>query len=270
MHYNTFLPSEDLTPFINYYWSLEVSSDASAEKQIIVPDGGIELAFILGDDIRRYVSDTEYVLQPRAMILGQTDKPFYVQPTGHVKSFAASFSPYGFSLFTHIPLKKLRDKETPTSEVFGELAAAKLDSAVVNAPSTNDRISALESFLLSKLGNQQVIENVVQDTVQLISAAKGDLSIANLANHDANRKRQLERKFLQTVGMSPKKLCKLVRMQTALKLLLNQDASLTDIAHNGRYYDQSHFIKDFRDFTGVAPSRFLLEKSTALSTAFYK
>ena len=107
MDYNTFEPSEDLAPFINFYWTLEVPPEESTEKQIIVPDGGIELAFILGDDIKRFISDTDFVLQPRAMVLGQTNKPFYVQPTGYVHSFAVSFSPLRWSFVTTLPLTAL-------------------------------------------------------------------------------------------------------------------------------------------------------------------
>jgi AraC-like DNA-binding protein len=270
MDYNTFDPSEDLAPFINYYWTLEVPPEQSSEKQTIVPDGGIELAFILGDDIRRFVSDTEFVLQPRAMVLGQTSQPFYVQPTGYVNSFAASFSPFGFALFADVPLKDLRNKETPLAEVFGQTDASRLEQAIIDAPTTRDRIKAVEAFLLERLTDEKRIEDLVLKTVQLISNSNGQVAIDDVASQDASQKRQLERKFLQQVGMSPKQLCKLVRMQTALKLLLNQEGSLTDIAHNSRYYDQSHFIKDFKHFTGVSPSKFLLDKSTALSTAFYK
>ncbi|ASP40216.1 AraC family transcriptional regulator [Bacterioplanes sanyensis] len=270
MDYNTFEPSEELASLINFYWTLEVAAEENPAKQIIVPDGGIELVFILGDDIRRFISETEFVLQPRAMILGQTSQPFYVQPTGYVNSFAASFSPFGFSLFVDMPLKELRNKETPIAEVFGQPAADRLEQAIIDAPTTKDRIKAVEAFLLDRLTHQQRIEGVVQKTVQLISESNGQLSIDDAARYDASQQRQLERKFLQQVGMSPKQLCKLVRMQSALKLLLNQEGSLTDIAHDSRYYDQSHFIKDFKHFTGVSPSKFLLDKSSALSTAFYK
>lgn len=76
MNYQTFKPHSDLASLVNLYWTLEVSAEDSSQKQRIVPDGCIELAFILGDDIKRYTSEDDYILQPRAMVLGQTMDPF--------------------------------------------------------------------------------------------------------------------------------------------------------------------------------------------------
>lgn len=70
--------------------------------------------------------------------------------------------------------------------------------------------------------------------------------------------------------MSPKQLGKVIRLQTALKMLLNQQSkSLTKIAYESEYYDQAHFIKDFKEFTGINPKEFLEDEEMALSTLFY-
>lgn len=270
MNYSTFPPNEDLAPFVNFFWTLEVFPEENSEKQRIVPDGCIELAFILGDDIKRYISEKEYIIQPRAMVLGQTVKPFYIQPTGYVHTFAVSFSPCGFSNFVNVPIKELRNKETPISELFGEKEAKELEISINKALSTSERIKVLEEFLFSKLRNQKIIEDVVKTTVKLLFVNDGNISINGIVNSDSSQKRQLERRFLEVVGISPKQLCKLIRLQTALKLLINQEESLTDIAYKSNYYDQSHFIKDFREFTGVVPKQFLIDKSMALSSVFYK
>lgn len=72
-------------------------------------------------------------------------------------------------------------------------------------------------------------------------------------------------------GVSPKQLGKLIRLQTALKMLLNQQSeNLTDIAYNSEYFDQAHFIKDFREFTGINPKEFITHENLALSALFYK
>ena len=113
MDYQTFEPHADLKSLISCYWTLEVPADHEATKQRIVPDGCIEMAFILGDDIKRYTSDDEFILQPRAMVLGQILEPFYIQPTGYVNTFAIRFYPYGFANFVSEPIQNLANKETP-------------------------------------------------------------------------------------------------------------------------------------------------------------
>ncbi|EXJ10093.1 helix-turn-helix domain-containing protein [Nitrincola nitratireducens] len=270
MDYKRFSPSKDLASIVNFYWTLEVATQESSEKQRIVPDGCIELAFILGDDIRRYTSEYEYIIQPRAMVLGQTVSPFYIQPTGYVNTFSASFFPHGFSNFISMPLKNIRNKETSIYELFDNDEAEGLERNIIKAVNTAERIEILEVFLLSILSRQQTIENVVKETVDILFLNNGNISINGIINSDPSQRRKLERQFLDIVGVSPKQLGKLIRLQVALRKLINQEESLTNIAHESHYYDQSHFIKDFKEFTGVKPSDFLNEKSTALSSLFYK
>ncbi len=70
MNYQTFRPHMDLKSLVNFYWTLEVSAEENSQKQRIIPDGCIEMAFILGDDIKRYTSEDDFIIQPRAMVLG--------------------------------------------------------------------------------------------------------------------------------------------------------------------------------------------------------
>ena len=76
---------------------------------------------------------------------------------------------------------------------------------------------------------------------------------------------------MKQIGISPKQLGKVIRLQTALQLLLNRESeSLTAIAYESEYYDQAHFIKDFKEFTGVTPKDFLEDRHMSLSSLFYK
>ena len=75
-------------------------------------------------------------------------------------------------------------------------------------------------------------------------------------SNNINR-RQLARKFSSAIGLSPKQLAKTVRIQTTLKILLNKEiTSLTDLAYENEYFDQAHFIKEFKEFTGLTPKEF--------------
>lgn len=270
MNYETFPPSPDLAPFVRCYWTLEVSPDESKEKQRIVPDGCIELAFILGDNIKRYTSDSEFIIQPRAMVLGQTVEPFYIQPVGYVHTFAASFYPYGFSSFISDSVIKLNNVETAINQLFEKDEAEQLEESIITALDTRERIDVLESFLRSKLVSKETVENIVRSTVDLIVLNGGNISINKIVGADQSLKRKLERQFLSVVGISPKQLSKLIRLQTALKLIANRRDNLTNIAYASHYYDQSHFIKDFKEFTGVNPRDFLDEESMKLAALLYK
>lgn len=275
MDYQTYQPHPDLESIISCYWTLEVPADKDVQRQRIVPDGTIEMAFILGDDIKRYTSEEEFIIQPRSMVLGQIIDPFYIEPTGTVNTFAIRFYPYGFANFVSVPIKDLAKTETPIEVLFGEEAAKKLEQDIIQATGTEQRIEIIESFLQNKLNEQvmvsNIVTNIVRETIDTLLATKGSASITDILKGDLSKRRQLERMFVKQVGVSPKQLGKLIRLQSALKMLLKQeDESLTNIAYNSEYYDQAHFIKDFKEFTGVSPKEFLGNDNMVLSSAFYK
>lgn len=270
MNYQTFQPHPDLESLVKCYWTLEVPAQTDVQRQRIIPDGCIEMAFILADDIKRYTSQDDYILQPRAMVLGQTIDPFYIEPTGRVNTFAIRFYPYGFANFVTIPSKNLVNKETPLTLLFGEMPAKELEEKMKRATDAQQRIDIIEDFLLDKLKNKTTIDTIVKSTIDMIMSTKGSAAINTILKDNLSKRRQLERKFIQQIGISPKQLGKVIRLQTALKLLLNrQTEKLTEIAYESEYYDQSHFIKDFKEFTGTNPKEFLGDSSMSLSSLFY-
>jgi AraC-like DNA-binding protein len=270
MNYQTFQPHVDLEPLVKCYWTLEVPDGKPYERQRIIPDGCIEMAFILGDDIKRYTAGNEFILQPRAMVLGQTIEPFYIEPTGYVNTFAVRFYPYGFANFVTAPINNLANKETPIALLFGESPASSLEQKIIQAKDTAERIAIVEKFLLDKLNDQVTIDGIVKTTIDTLLSTKGSSPIKTILEKDLSKRRQLERKFSKQIGISPKQLGKVIRLQTALKMLLNQEpGSLTQIAYESQYYDQTHFIKDFKEFTGTTPKEFLDDDKMTLSSLFY-
>lgn len=271
MNYQTFQPHSDLDSLVSCYWTLEVPAESDAQRQRIIPDGTIEMAFILGDDIKRYTSGNEFIIQPRAMVLGQTMEPFYIQPTGYVNTFAIRFYPHGFANFVTTPIKNLSNKETPIELLFGEKTATELKHKIIEATNSNERIGIIEKFLLDKLNEKATIDKIVKTTINALLATNGSASISTILKEDLSKRRQLERNFKNQIGVSPKQLGKVIRLQTALKMLLNKKTeNLTDIAYESDYFDQAHFIKDFKEFTGINPKEFLGNENMALSTLFYK
>lgn len=271
INYQTFKPNTDLESLISCYWTLEVPADNNSQKQRIVPDGCIEMAFILGDDIKRYTSEDKFILQPRSMVLGQTIEPFYIEPTGYVNTFAIRFYPYGFANFVAIPIKDLANKETPIELLFRKKIAKELEIKIIKATDTKERIEIIETFLLDMLNEKTTVDNIVKITIDTLLATNGSASINTILKDNLSKRRQLERNFKKQIGISPKQLGKMIRLQTALKMLLNKKTeNLTNIAYESEYFDQAHFIKDFKEFTGINPKDFLDNDNMILSTLFYK
>ena len=271
MNYQTFQPHSDLKSLIKCHWTLEVPAQKDTKRQLIIPDGCIEMIFILGDDVKRYTSEDKFIIQPREMVLGQITEPFFIEPTGYVNSFAVRFYPYGFTNFVSTSIKKLANKETPIALLFGENPSKELGQKIAQATDTKKRIEIIEGFLSDKLNDKSTIDNIVKTTIDTILLTKGGSPINTILKDDLSKRRQLERKFTKQIGISPKQLGKVIRLQAALQMLLNrQSENLTMIAYESEYYDQAHFIKDFKEFTGTTPKEFLEDDKMSLSSILYK
>jgi AraC-like DNA-binding protein len=270
MDYQTFKPHPDLKTIVKCYWTLEVPEQKDVQRQLILPDGCVDMCFILGDDIKRYTSNDDYIIQPRQMLLGQITEQFYIEPTGYVNTFAIRFYPYGFANFVNVPLNELVNKETPLTELFGDKKTEPLSRKIIQAKTTDERIDIAEKFLVDILNDKVTIDNIVKSTIDTMLLSKGRKPLISILN-DATKRRQLERNFIKQIGLSPKQLSKVIRLQTTLHMLLSQKTkTLIDIAYENEYYDQAHFIKDFKEFTGITPKEFLTDDKMALSSVLYK
>ncbi|WP_298897256.1 helix-turn-helix domain-containing protein [uncultured Psychroserpens sp.] len=271
MNYQTYKPNSKLESIVKFYWTLEVPFDPKNQKQKIVPDGCIEMTFNFGDKIKRYTSENDFILHPNAMLMGQRTKSYYILPVGNVETFAICFYPIGFINFIKTSLENLVNKETPISKLFEPTEANDLEKQMTQATDTQERIKIIETFLLKKLNDKDTVSNIVKSTVDALLKTNGTTSINAILKDNVSKRRQLERYFRKQVGISPKQLGKAIRLQTTLNLLLNKKSeTLTDIAYENEYFDQNHFIKDFKDLVGITPKEFLGNEHMALSALFYK
>jgi AraC-like DNA-binding protein len=259
MKYNTIEPNEKLADFIKCYWTLDAEKQIYPEKQRIVPDGCMEMIFHYGDLYKQYLADGSFIIQPKCFVFGQVTQPLEVEPTGETGIFAVRFSPNGFVPFTEFPIHKMENKALPLIELFGEEVNV-LENRVLKASSNEERVKIVEAFFTKLISDSRVIDRITKSSVTLILELKGQLTIDELSDNLSVNKRKLERKFASVIGVSPKQLSKMVRIQSVLKSLLeNNFSNLTDVAYENNFYDQAHFIKEFKEFTGVSPKDFYSE-----------
>lgn len=254
MDYQTFQPHPDLADFIKCYWTLDSPGEDIPQVQTIVPDGCMEMIFHYGDLYKQYVGN-ELIVQPRSCVFGQLTEPLKIIPTGITGIFSVRFHHNGFIPFATLPIKEMDNRAVSLDEIFGN-SGTELERKILSAKKTEDKIAVAEAFLLERL-NTQTIDRIVQCTVDLLLSVNGQISVNELSRQTNINRRLLERKFSSTIGLSPKQLSKTIRLQTTLKLLLHKEySSLTALAHESEYYDQAHFIKDFKEFTGLTPKEF--------------
>ncbi len=256
MIHKIFEPHQDLATFVKCYWTLEIPEEQSPKINTIVPDGCIKMIFHYEAPYKHYRENGSSTLLAKSFVIGQLTRPYDVQPTGKTGTFFVCFHPNGFSPFTNFSIKEMENKAIPLEELFGK-DGQDIGQHILNAESTQERVNLIERFLFNRLTNTEAIDQIVESTVESILTANGQLSVSELSEQNNTSRRQLARKFSTAIGLSPKQLSKTIRLQAALKLLLtNKVTSLTDLAYENEYYDQAHFIKDFKEFTGLTPKEF--------------
>ncbi|MBU2899576.1 helix-turn-helix transcriptional regulator [Maribacter dokdonensis] len=256
MNPKIFEPQQNLKEWVQCYWTLESAIEDTPVKNTIIPDGTMKLIFHYGDTYRHHPNSKESFILPKCFLIGQLTQPYIVEPLGVTGTFVVRFQPNGFFPFADINIKEIQNTAVPLDVLFDQEGEI-LGNQILEAHSTAERIALIETFLLDRLIDKKNIDHIVKSTIETILEANGQFSVNELSKQNNIHRRQLVRKFSSTIGLSPKQLSKTIRIQNTLKKLLTEEVtSLTDLAYENEYFDQAHFIKDFKEFTGLTPKEF--------------
>lgn len=259
MNYQVYTPIPELQQFVKCFWTLEDEAVDEPVRQRIVPDGCMEMIFHYGDLYRQYFEDGSSIIQPRSFVFGQLTKHLEIAPTGISGIVSARFLPDGLTPFLSIPVSELQNKAVSIDKIFGKKGKL-LEEKIVTATNNELRIKLLQDFLLSMLIDKKTIDTIAKNCTEVILQTRGQLDISALADKTNTNRRNLERRFITAIGLSPKQLSKVIRLQATLKMLEQKKfTSLTALAYENGYYDQAHFIKDFKEFTGMSPKSFFAD-----------
>ena len=180
--------------------------------------------------------------------------------------FGIRLYPYAASVFLNENVSLFNNKVTDLSSVMGQ-PVQELHSRLLDTDSTLEQIELVETFLLSRLSRFKAKLEKVILVQKVMSEMKQESFFDNIANVAAKygiTSRYLQKIFINYTGLTPKLYGKINRFQNSLVLLAKQNSSLTSVAYECGYFDQSHFIREFKSFTGVAPSAFSIEHSSAI------
>lgn len=256
MEYKTYIPDENLSSFVNCYWTLDIGRDPLPKKQRIVPDGCIEMIFHYGDLYRQYLADGSFMTQPRCFVFGQITETLEIEASGITGIFAVRFQPDGFAPICNVHLQEIENKAVELPYLFGE-EGILLQNRILEAASNAYRIGIIEEFLNARFTSPISIDHLTKNCVEVLMNVNGHIQVNDLSEKTQIHRRQLERRFSETIGLSPKQLAKMLKIQAALKSLKGKHFNtLAELATENNYYDQAHFIKDFKEFTGMSPKQF--------------
>lgn len=172
--------------------------------------------------------------------------------------FIIEFQPAGLYAFTAVPQKELSDRAfSPSDLSFG------LDKRIIEniekARSAYEMIRDIDSLLLTNI--KASLSPELHFSVQNIIQNMGSLSVKELSDTVYYSQRHLNRLFSQCIGMNTKTFSRLVRINSAIRLLHNPQNSITNACNLSGFYDLPHFIHDFKSVCGISPQEYRREMS---------
>jgi AraC-like DNA-binding protein len=160
--------------------------------------------------------------------------------------------------FFTTPVNELFAQSLALDHFFSHSLLEQMGEQLSEAETDMQRIQIVELFLISQL--KYVTDDLlVMAAISLIGQAKGVIRIKDLAAKLNTSQSPLEKRFRKTVGASPKKFASIIRLRSIINDFPT-GSSMTEIGYKIGYYDQAHFIKDFKTFTGETPEKFFAKK----------
>ena len=170
---------------------------------------------------------------------------------GQVDYIGVRLKPSIFYLLFNIEADKVMDRQVPISEIEKEDNLLK----IFLLKDTNKRINTLKKYLLEKLKN--ISKKDFINLVDELYESPKQQTVIDIARKLGYNQRHLFRLFKVNYGLSPKVLLNILRLHLCLTLLLEENMDLTSIATLCGFYDQSHFIKEKKKYTGISPFKLL-------------
>jgi AraC-like DNA-binding protein len=253
--YREYPPHPALRAHVACLWTARVTSPASAPLSAaaphvhrVLPDNCVDILW--QDDGRQ------------AYAVGMMSASFVVPAARPVRTVAVRFKPGAAGAFLGVPLHPLTDARAGLAELWGRSLADRLDDALWTDDLDDvQRLRLIEAALLRRLAGTETDRAAMRDgtlglrAVAAIEAAHGAVPVAALADTLGVTRQHLALQFRQQVGITPKLFARICRFRRALALLRDprHASDLAALASECGYFDQSHLIRDFRDFADGTP-----------------
>lgn len=256
MKFSRIAPHPSLSTLIECYWMMQ-SDDPVPKTEKIIPDGFTELIFNYGD-VYRAKMDGDWQTQTHNLLAGQITSYFYLENTGITGSFAIKLKPAALTQLFNLNMDSYTDKIVDL-DTFPHQQLAGLKDALLPYRDEQQLKQLLDEHFIGL--SKTATENPLREALDLIFDTNGKATVAQLSAAAQLGERQLERLFKRYIGLSPKYYSRIIRFNYIFGLIKAGNSSWAEIIYQSGYYDQSHFIRNFKSFTGEDPSSYFFQEN---------
>ncbi len=251
-------PREELRPYLRYYWTLKSDEPFS---NLTFPIGCPQMIFHRGSPL--YIPELSS-RQNKFTVSGQVNFPAHIASDGNAEMIVAVFYPHTIGLFIGTPPSAFYNQEISGYDIENR-QLSQLADQIFDCSDTELAIQLMEQWLTARIKPSLNIKRIgaILSTILF----NPSIQVGRLAEIAYLGKKQFERVFCECVGMNPKEYGRIVRFQRALRMMQLGSRDYADIAYANGYADQSHFIREFRQFSGLTP-RLLVEYQALYSDLY--
>lgn len=248
-----------LVRWIDSIWIFE--SDAGvpeASSRIIAPNGRAKLVLSYRNSLDvRHARGFQEGREGRLHFIGVWDEASVISsPAAASGSIGIEFQPHGIARFAGFSLARAANRVLDASDAFGNLGR-DLEERLGGTEDVREKVRILEEFLLSRLDATKSVQPVLDFAVRRIQETHGAVEIRELERGTGYSRRWLAHLFEEHVGIAPKTLAAIARFQKVYSAwALDPSPRVFSPDLLDLYYDQSHFSREFKRFTGSSPGRY--------------
>jgi AraC-like DNA-binding protein len=259
MRFQHIEPHPLLKGYIEKMWVFESSGRMPVDDlKLVVPNGNIKLTVAFRNGIVAAINGKSFASKEQNISLtGLVDVPVILDADKDIATgtLCAEFNPQGVYRFFRMRLSDIKNQIYHLTDILGTIAK-QLEEQISNVESIEGKVALLQQFLLKQFLLQEE-DPVFEYCVSKIISSKGKITIKELEKKTGYSSRWLNMKFTDKLGISPKNLSTVIRFKQYYNAVANNDErSFMKNDFYDFYYDQSHFMKEFKRFTGLSYSGF--------------
>jgi AraC-like DNA-binding protein len=253
-----------LKSYVRYFWSIDHKEDGGIRKTIKIFADRFPRLIFQNLDGHVITEDEQGAALPESFLSGIITKQTSYMVTGSYAHFGVSFYPHAIKAIFGIDAYEMTDSLPDLINFCPGQMISRLQEAT-----THDlRVGIISEFLLSRLIRQKDACAKINPIIH--SGYNYNTPISQILSNHKITERSLERHFKNIIGITPKKYLRILRFEKVVEMLnAPMETNLSEFAYNFNYADQSHFNKEFKDFSGFTPSDFQVRKKFGQESASF-
>ncbi len=244
-----------LKKYIKNYFVVETNHSTDfLPTDRVYPCGYVTMVFHYGSPSKFQKKHSSKYIEPNLVICGQQTNYYDLSLSGKTGMILIVFRPHGVKSFFNFPITELLNENLSLHDLAIN-ETKELEDKLFNSRNNKERVIHLENFLIKRLFHNNEFERV-EHAIKIIENSNGQIKAKDIAQEVCLGIKQFERTFSKYVGINPKKFASIVRFQNVVQMKSKYNKSMSQLAFDNGYYDQSHFIHDFKSLTGLTPKAF--------------